>query len=80
MKWWPWRREEPVRSMPPVLDDQDTAENLRRAKDALATARRAHEAAKVRRPEVVAAGRELAKQNSRNHFAELVRSALGQGR
>jgi hypothetical protein len=77
---WPWQREKPVRTIaPPVLEDE-TTEELARARAAAAQARNALVAAQERRPQVAATGRALKESLHRNHFAELVRGALGSGR
>lgn len=64
---------------PPPATDGTTGEKLREARAAVDQAREALRRAHERRPAVTATGSALERTNSRNHFAELIRGALGSG-
>lgn len=79
---WPWQRgREPVQTTiePPALADDAPSVDLQEARQAAIAAHEAYLRAQERRHAVAATGRALERTNSRNHFAELVRGALGSG-
>lgn len=80
---WPWQKgRKPVRTtivLPSTVDADAPSEDLQKARAAVRAAREAHQRAAARRPAVAATGQALSRTNSRNHLAELVRGALGNG-
>lgn len=79
---WPWHRKDNRAVQTPIsaADAGDApSEDLARARAALSASREALSRARRQRPQVAAAGRAAEVTMSRNHLAELVRSALGSG-
>jgi hypothetical protein len=76
MSFWPWGNEaENASPVPEVTPSNETLE----AREALAAAERTFAAARSRRPEVEARAKAIELMNSKNHFKDLIRQALGAG-